>query len=105
MRPQHVRPWDFLHSSLGPTDEIHEMFARGLLKSLLHAVHVRRNRVVSTMVPTPPPNPTFMIAVHLRGMEGGDLWRDGRHFREAPIRPQGIRPRSPPPILPPPAYM
>jgi AraC family transcriptional regulator len=91
MRPQIVRPWDFLHSSMGPTDQIQEMSARGLLKSSLHAVHVRRNRVGSTIVPTPTPNPTFMIAVHLRDMEGGDLWRDGRHLQAASIRPGGLR--------------
>jgi len=91
MRPQNARPWDFLRSSVGPMDQIHEMSARGLLKSSLHAVHVRRNRLGSTMVPTPTPNPTFMIAVHLRDMAGGDLWRDGRHLRAAPIKPRGIR--------------
>jgi AraC family transcriptional regulator len=91
MRPQNARPWDFLRSSMGPTDQIHEMSARGLLKSSLHAVHVRRNRVGSTIVPTPPPNPMFMIAVHLRDMEGGDLWRDGRHLRAAPIKAGGLR--------------
>ena len=91
MRPQKPRPWDFLHSSMGPTDQIHEMSARGLLKSSLHAVHVRRNRMGSTIVPTPPPNPVFMVAVHLRNMEGGDLWRDGRHLRAAPIRAGGLR--------------
>jgi AraC family transcriptional regulator len=91
MRLPNVRPWDFLHSSMGSSDEIIEISSRGLQKSALHAVHVRRNRLGSTIVPTPEPNPTFMIAVHLRHMEGSDLWRDGRHLPAAPIRPQGIR--------------
>jgi AraC family transcriptional regulator len=91
MRLPNVKPWDFLHSSMGSSDEIVEISSRGLQKSALHAVHVRRNRLGSTIVPTPEPNPTFMIAVHLRHMAGGYLWRDGRHIQAAPIRPQGIR--------------
>jgi len=29
--------------------------------------------------------------VHLQDMEGGDLWRDGRHLQAAPIKPRGVR--------------
>jgi AraC family transcriptional regulator len=43
------------------------------------------------MVPTPPPNKTFMVAVHFREMEGGDLWRNGHHLRAEPIQRGGVR--------------
>jgi AraC family transcriptional regulator len=68
-----------------------ELSTHKLFRSSLHAVHVQRNRIGSTLVPTPAPNATFMIASHLREMPGGDLWRNGHHLRAAPIQTGGIR--------------
>ncbi len=91
MRKDAATPWDFLHASMGASDQIREMSTHTLFRSSLHAVHVRRNRIGSALVPTPAPNATFMIASHLREMAGGALWRNGHHLQAAPIQTGGIR--------------